>query len=383
VAAEVALALLLLVGATLTIRSLSRLQEVNPGFNPASVLTANILLPRSSYAEPTRRASFFKTLLERVTAMPGVESAGMVSSLPFGGSKSGQDIFYAEGAAPLHPGDRPIAFVRTIDPAYFQTLQVRLIRGSFFTPHDSSGPPVAIVNETLARRLWPNQDPIGRRFGGSKPDAWLKVVGVIADMRNTSLADPPDFEFFIPHERLPGPAMSLVVRTARDPMSLASTLRAAVRELDKDLPLSNVTTLEESISRSTGVRRLSVALLGVFALLALLLAAVGIYGVVSYSVTLRTHEIGLRMALGAAPGRIAGMIVGQAVLLGAAGVAAGIAGSLGLTRLLGSMLYGVSATDPAVFAAASFFLLAISALSAYLPARRASRVDPLVALRHE
>jgi putative ABC transport system permease protein len=384
VVAEVALALLLLIGATLTVRSLARLMDVDPGFKPEGVLTAQLTLPQSSYPEPVRRGNFFKALLERLAAAPGVEAAGMVSHLPFGGGKSGSDVI-TEGSPPPRPGDhRIVAFVRAIDPEYLRTIHVRLLRGRFFTPRDPSGPPVAIINETLARRGWPGQDPLGKRFGaGRRPDAWLTVVGVTADIRNTSLADEPDAEYFVPYAQTPGSSMALVVRTALDPMRLASSIRAAVRELDKDLPISDVAPLAARISRSTEARRFSVALLGVFAMIALLLAAVGIYGVVSYSVTRRTREIGVRMAMGAARGRITGMIVGGALLLGAAGVGIGLTASLALTRLLRSMLFGVSATDPAVFAAAAVFLLAVSALAAYVPARRASRVDPLMALRQD
>jgi putative ABC transport system permease protein len=386
VVAEVALALLLVIGATLTIRSLARLQAVNPGFNPDSVLTADLMLPNSGYSDPARRANFFRSLLDRVAAAPGVKSAGMVSDLPFSGSKSGNDVVI-EGAPAPGSGDRLIAFVRTVDPGYFPTMQVRLLRGRLLTSRDSSGPPVAIINEAMARRCWPNQDPVGRRFApGSESrghGSWFTVVGVIADMRSTSLAEEPDLEYFFPFAMSPEPGMSLAVRTALDPLRLASAIRAAVYELDRNLPVSDVATLANSIAHSTSSRRFSTTLLGIFALLALALASVGIYGVVSYSVTRRTHEIGVRIALGAARGRIAAMVVGRALLLGALGVAIGIAGSLALMRLLRSTLYGVSATDPVIFVAASLFLLAVSALAAYLPARRAARVDPIVALHHE
>jgi putative ABC transport system permease protein len=382
VVTEVALALLLVIGASLTIRSLARLEAVNPGFNPEGIVTADFALPQSGYAEPARRLNFFKALRERVAAVRGVQAVGLVSHLPFRGTKSGNAIV-VEGAPPLAPGDRPVSFSRTIDPDYFKTLQVRLIRGRFFTDHEAGGP-VAIINETMARRCWPNQDPIGKRFGGGGPrDPWISVVGVTADIHNTSLAEEPDLEYYMPYVVRPVPAMALVVRTSLDPSRFSVALRSAVRELDRDLPVSEVATLAAAISRSNSSRRFSVTLLGVFALLALVLASVGIYGVVSYSVTRRTHEIGIRLALGAARNRIAAMVVGRAVLLGAAGVAIGIGGSLALTRLIRSMLYGVSATDPAIFAAAALFLLAVSAVAAWVPARRASRVDPLVALRHE
>ena len=378
---EVALALLLAIGATLMARSLVRLQAVNPGFNPDGVLTASLTLPAESYGTGPKQVNFFRGLIARLETIPGVTAAGMVSHLPFSLSKSGSDVT-VEGAPPRGPGERLIAFTRVIDPKYFPAMQVRLLKGRFFDQRDPSGGPVAIINETLARRCWPNQDPVGKRFsfGGGTLHT---VVGVIADMRETSLADQPDLEAFLPHAQMPGRAMSLVVRTGTDPLRLAPAVRTAIRELDKSLPLVKVGALAENVSHSTQGRRFTVALLGAFAVLALVLATVGIYGVISYSVTRRTHEIGVRMALGAERGRIAGMVVGRAAMLGGAGVALGAAGGLALTRLLRSMLYGVSATDPAVFAGASLFLLTVAALAGYIPARRAARVDPGVALRHE
>jgi predicted permease len=379
---EIALALLLGIGATLTIRSLERLQAVNPGFRAENVLTAEVVLPQASYRDAAKRAGFFKTLVERVAAIPGVRSAGMVSQLPFGASKSGHEVV-VEGAPPPRPGDQLIAFARTVDPDYFRTLETPLVRGRFFTARDTAGQRVAIINQTMERRLFPQQDAIGKRFGYGRADAWFTVIGIIADMRYGSLDADPDLEYYAPHALLANPGMSLVMRTELDPVRLASALRGVVRELDKDLPLSEVGSLADKVGRSTSTRRFSTGLLGGFALLALGLAALGIYGVVSYSVTRRTHEIGLRIALGAAPRRIAAMVVGRALILGAGGVGLGIGGSLALTRLLRSMLYGVSATDPAVFTTVALFLLAVCGLAAYLPARRAARVDPLIALRHE
>ena len=344
------------------------------------MLTASLTLPASNYEQSPRRVAFFKALLERLEATPGVKSASAVSHLPFSYSKSGADVG-VEGVT-LRPGEQLIAFGRSIDPKYFATLQVRLLRGRFFTPMDPAGPPVAIINETLARRCWPAQDPVGRRFrlGGG---TWINVVGVTGDMRQTSLAEEPDAEFDMPYAQNPNPSMALVVRTDSDPLRLASAVRTAVSELDKGLPVSDIAALAQAVSDSNSTRRLSTGLLAVFAGLALLLAAVGIYGVISYSASRRTHEIGVRLALGAERGRIAGMVVGRAMLLGGIGVVAGLACGLVLTRLLGTMLYGVSATDPAAFAGAAAFLLALAALAGYLPARRAARVDPVVALRQE
>jgi len=383
---EVALAVLLVIGAALTMRSLSRLLAVNPGFNPESVLTADIALPDAGYADPSRRAAFYSDLLQRINASPGVIRAGMVSDLPFGGSKSGSDV-RIEGAPPPNAGDRLIAFTRTVDAGFFPTMQARLLRGRFFTAADASGPLVAIINDAMARRCWPGQDALGRHFApgsesGSAP-AWFTVIGVIADMRNTSLADPPDLEYYFPYVRYPQSHMSLAVRTALDPPRLASAIREAVRQLDRELPVSEIGTLTRTIGHSTGERRFSATLLAGFALLALVLATVGIYGVVAYSVTRRTHEIGVRVALGASPRRITAGVVGRALIWGTAGVALGLAAGLLSTRLLRSILFGVSATDPPIFAAAAIFLLAVCAGAAYLPARRAAQIDPMAALHHE
>jgi putative ABC transport system permease protein len=378
---EVALALLLAIGATLTARSLMRLEAVNPGFNPDGVLTASLTLPQEAYPKPTQRVSFYKALLQRLNSAPGVKSASMVSHHPFSYSKSGESVI-VEGAPPPLPGQKPVVFFRKIDPKYFETLQVPLLKGRFFDEHDPRGSPVAIINENMARHCWPGQDPVGRRFGGDDKN-WITVVGVVGDMRQSSLGEPPDMEAYVPHTEIPDAAMAMVVRTNMDPLRLAPTLRSAVNELDKELPLSDIGTLAGSIAHSTREQRFTVALLGAFALLALALAAVGIYGVISYTVTSRTREIGVRMTLGAERRRIIGMVVRRAMLLGCVGVAVGIVTGLALTRFLRSMLFGVSATDPAVFVGVSLVLLAVTALAGYVPARRAARVDPMVALRHE
>jgi putative ABC transport system permease protein len=381
VVTEVALALLLAISAALTARSLIRLQAVDPGFNADGVLTASLTLPEENYAKPEQRVNLFQSLLERLRTMPNVQAAGMVSHLPFSYSKSGGDVTI-EGAPPPRPGEKLIVFGRSIDPEYFRAMKVRLLRGRFFDAHDTGGPPVAIINETMARRCWPNLDPVGKRFGDGR-DHWLTVVGVVADLRQTSLADEPDMESYVPYRQSPEPAMGLVLRTTMDPLRLAPTLRTAVGELDKELPVSEIGSLVGNIAHSTRERRFTVWLLASFALLALVLAAVGIYGVISYSVARRTREIGVRMALGAVRGRILGMVVGRALLLGGAGVVIGIAGALALTHFLRAILYGVTATDPSVFAGVSLFLLVVAALAGYVPARRATRVDPMVALRYE
>ena len=382
VIAEVALALLLAIGAALTARSLVLLQAVNPGFQPAGVLRATITLPVEGYNDAPKRVNFFRTLVERVQSIPGVTAAGLVSHLPFSNSKSASDVVI-EGAPPRRAGEQWIAFDRAADPGYFPAIGVRLIRGRFFDSRDPAGPPVAIVNETMARRCWPGQEPIGKRFSQGPRGALMTVVGVVGDLRQSSLAGEPDLEDYVPHKQAGNATMALVVRTSLDPLRLAPAIRAAVGGLDKDLPLANLGALAEDISHSNRARRFSVALLAAFAGIALALAAVGIYGVISFSVARRAHEIGIRIALGAERGRITAMVVRRAAGLGLAGVAIGAAGALALTRLLRSMLFGISATDPAVFVGASLFLLAVAAVAGYIPARRAARVDPCVALREE
>jgi len=378
---EVALALILAIGATLTVRSLIRLQAVNPGFNPDGVLTASLTLPEAAYAKPGQIINFYKSLLTRLNAMPGIKSAGMATDLPFSNSKSGDSIM-VEGAPPPADGHKPIVMFRRSDPKYFQTLQVPLLKGRFFDERDPAGSPVAIINDSMARRCWPGEDPVGKRFG-TDGKTWITVVGVIADLHETSLDDKPDMEAYFPHAEIPDAAMAVVIRTSMDPLRLAPSLRSAVHELDKELPVSEIGTLAGSIAHSTRERRFTAALVAGFAALALALAAVGIYGLVSYTVAGRTREIGVRMALGAGRSAILAMVLKRALLLAGAGVAIGVAGGLALTRLLRSMLFGVSPTDPAVFAGVSLFLLAVAALAGYLPARRAARVDPLIALRHE
>jgi putative ABC transport system permease protein len=381
VVTEVALALLLAIGAALTARSLMRLQAVDPGFNADGVLTASLTLPEENYSKPETRVNFFQTLLERLRAVPGVKAVSMVSHLPFSYSKSGGDVVI-EGAPPRQAGEKLIVFNRSIDAGYFQAMQVRLLRGRYFNENDPVGSGVAIINETMARRCWPKQDPVGKRFGDGK-DHWLTVVGVVANMRQMSLADEPDMESYVPYRQSPGFTMGLVLRTTMDPLRLAPPLRSAIAKQDKELPVSEIGTIVGNIAHSTRERRLTVAMFAAFALLALALAAVGIYGVIAYSVARRTHEIGIRMALGAEKNDVLRMVVGQGLKLALIGVAIGVIGALALTRFLASLLYGVKPTDPVTFVAVSVILTAVALLACYIPARRAAKVDPMVALRCE
>jgi putative ABC transport system permease protein len=361
-------------------RSLVRLQETRPGFNPEGLLTASITLPASKYPEPAQRVVFYDRLMRRIEAVPGVKAASMTSSLPLSGNNQGVGLII-EGAPPPRPGEVPIFYTRSVDRRYFQAMQIPVKRGRYFTEQDTGAVRVAVINETMAKRYWPDKDPVGKRFGNGRN--WITVIGVAGDLRHTSLAQAPDPEFFEPYSQSPRPEMVLTVRAGTDPLRLAPALRAAVREVDTDLPISRLGIMSDSVSESTASQRFSVVLLTIFAAMALALAAVGIYGVISFSVARRTREIGIRMAMGARASDVLRMVVGQAVFLAMIGVVLGVAGGLALTRVIGSLLYNVSATDPATFIAVSLVLIGVAALASYIPARRAARVEPTVALRWE
>jgi putative ABC transport system permease protein len=380
VVAEVALALLLTMGATLMMHTLLRLQTTSPGFEAEGVLTASITLPMLKYPNPEQRIAFYRTLLDRLAVVPGVQAASMVSLIPFGGSNTGMNLLI-EGQPPPRPEETPIFWRRIIDPAYFRAMRIPLIRGREFSEQDSGSPHVAIINETMARRYWPGADPIGKRFGSA--NNWYNIVGIVGDVKFTSLTKDSDPEFYEPYRQAPSADMVLTMRTASAPLRLASALRQAVHETDPNQPVSRVTTMEQYLSDATGTPRLAAVLLAGFGGTALLLAGVGIYGVISFSVTRRTREIGLRIALGAAARDVKLMVVRQAVILASIGVAIGIGGALALARVVEGMLFGVNARDPITYSWVSGLLIAIASLAAYVPARRAARIAPSVALRCE
>jgi predicted permease len=382
IVAEVCLAVLVTIGASLTCASLARLHSVNLEFRPEGVLTAVLSLPEEAYSDPARRVAFFRSLIERIQTIPGVVSAGLVSHLPFSYSKSGGDV-NPEGSLTRSEGERMIAFHRLADPGYLAAIGARLVRGRLLEARDSALEPVAVINESMARRCWPGREAVGKRFRDGESGPFVTVVGVIADMRQSSLADAPDMETYRPYTASPTTTMALAVRTSADPRTVESAMRVTARDLDKDVPLSKVTSLSKSVRDSTRSRVFSATLFGAFAALALVLASVGIYGVVSYSVARRTREMGIRVALGAVAWRIEALVVGRAVMLACMGVVLGLAAALALTRLLKSMLYGISATDPVAFTGVALVVVAVAALAAYSPARRAGRVDPLDALRSE
>lgn len=382
VVVEVAIALVLTIGATLTMRTLLRLQATSPGFEAENVLTASISLPVPKYPKPEQRVNFYQRLLDRANVMPGVQAASMVSLIPFGGSNTGWNMLI-EGQPAPRPEDTPIFWRRIIDPAYFRVMRIPLVRGREFTSHDAGSPLIAIINETMARRFWPGTDPLGKRFGFRSGRRRLTVVGIVGDVKFTSLTKDADPEFYEPYRQDPIEDMVLTMRTVTDPLRLAPPLRQALLETDPTQPISRVTPMAQYVSDAVAAPRLSALLLAAFGATALVLAAVGIYGVISFSVTRRTREIGVRVALGATGHDVMRIVIGQAVTLASIGVALGIGSALALTSVMQRMLFGVTATDPFAYVAVSVSLLSIAGLAAYVPARRAARINPSDALRCE
>jgi putative ABC transport system permease protein len=383
VVSEVALALMLLVGAGLLIKSLVNLQRVDPGFNPKSALRVDVGLPRTRYPERNQSAAFYKQLLDRVAELPGVQSAGAVSSLPLSGGGTDSD-FGIEGRPPAEPGHPQVAWYSSVTPAYFRAMGTRLQRGREFTDADSSdSSKVVMISETMARRFFPEEDPLGKRlvFGGGKD--LREIVGVISDVKSFGLNLDARPSMYFPHAQNPARGMSLVVRTQGDPQRLAAAIRSQVSELDRDLALSNVMTMEQLVGVSLAEPRFTLLLLGAFAAIAMLLSAIGVYGVVSYSVTQRSHEIGVRMALGAKTSDVLRLVVGQGMRLVLGGVGIGLVAAFALTRVMESLLFGVSATDFPTFALTSLVLAGVALGACFVPARRATKVDPMVALRYE
>jgi putative ABC transport system permease protein len=383
VVAETALALMLLVGAGLLIRSFIQLQRVDPGFNPRNVLTAIVTLPQTVYPGRDQIASFYSQLLERVRALPGVQSAAVVSSLPLAGFDSDAG-FVIEGRPAPEPNQRPVAWISSASSGYFSTMGMRLIAGREFTERDhENAPKVVMISEAAARRHFPKGDVVGKRIGNGRPDGWREIVGVTADVKHFGLNQDARVSMFFPDRQQPSRRMFIILRTAADPLSLSPALRGAVAAMDKDLAVSSISPMEEITAQSIGQERFTLLLLGLFSALALLLATAGIYGVMSYAVAQQTHEIGIRVAIGAQNRDVVRMVITQGMVLVLAGVGIGLASALALTRLIRGLLFNVSSTDPVTFAGVSALLALVALIACYLPAKRAAKVDPMVALRCE
>ena len=390
VVSEVALSLVLLVGAGLMIRSFSRLLAVDPGFKADHVLTAFVSLPVSKYPKREEQTAFFDRLLERLRNVPGVSAAGVVTDIPlYGGSSTGFDV---DGRPEAAPGTRAMTDYRLINSDYFAAMGMKLVKGRAFSRYDiEAAPGVVIINETMAARFFVGEDPIGRRLDLSgDPKDLREIVGVVGDVRNYGVDAEVKPEVYVPFlQSAPGylsgvvSAMTIVVRSAIEPTALAAALREQVQALDKDQPVSEIRTMEWYLADSMVQRRFNMLLLGAFAGLALVLAAVGIYGVIAYTVTQRSHEMGIRIALGARGADILRLVFANAMVTTLVGIAIGLAAAFSLTRLLQSLLYQVSATDPFVFAMIPILLLLVAVIATYIPARRAMNVDPIEALRSE
>jgi len=388
VVAEIALSLVLLLGAGLLMRSFLKLQAVNPGFNPNNVLTMKVSLQGPNYQTAEPIIAFHDQLLAKIKALPGVQSVATRYHLPLAPDDGYANLSFAiEGRLP-DPANRPTAFYNTVSPDYFHTLEIPVLKGRPFDEHDvMKARNVIIINETLARRYFPGEDPTGKRLTlndqNPKEEDWATIVGVVKDTKPRTLASPPVAEMYLPFAQQSGRSMALMIRTTSKPGRLAAAVRREVQALDRNQPVHSVRTLEIVLSAAVATPRFRASLLGVFAVVALMLAMVGIYGVMSYAVTQRTHEIGIRLALGARSSDVLKLVVGQGLALALAGVVIGLGASFALTRVMSKLLFGVSPTDPLTFAVIALLLTGVALAACYVPARRAMKVDPLVALRYE
>jgi len=388
VVAEVAISLVLLIGAGLLINSFLRLRNVDPGFRADNLLTMRIILPKPKYAKFAQRSAFYTELIQRVQSVAGVRSAAVTTNLPLYRQGNSTSISI-EGQPEPPPGQEAIIVTRVISPGYFNTMSIPLLSGRDLTDQDSitARYAVVVISETMARRYWPNEDPVGKRIalGRARSDEdWIQVIGVVKDVRQFELTAEPRPQMYLSYRQagLFEPR-DLVVKTDVEPTSLAATVRKAVWEIDKDQPVSNIQTMEQILGDSIARQRFSMLLLVIFAAVAMILAGVGIYGVMSYSVAQRTREIGIRMALGAQTGAVLKLAVGYGMKLVVIGVVIGLIAAFALTRVMSTLLFGVTATDPATFTLISLLLIAVAALASYIPARRATKVNPIIALRYE
>jgi putative ABC transport system permease protein len=386
VVAQVALALVLLIGSTLMIKSFLRLQAVDPGFKTENLLTLRVTVPAAKYPEDNQVVAFHRQALERLKSLPDVRSVGAVSALPFGGNLGARTSFSIEGRPIPPPGEQLSTDVRVTDENYFQTIGIPVLSGRGFTEQEAKEDRrTIIINETMARQHFPGQNPLGQYLRVQMmPDPQpMEIIGVVADAKYKTLEAPPHPMVYWAHPQLVYSEMTYVMRTNGDPLNLAAAVQREIQAIDKDQPVADVRTMQSWIDELTARSRFGTLLLSIFAALALILAAIGIYGVMSYSVTQRTHELGIRIALGAQTRDVLKLILGRGFILTLVGIALGLAGSFALTRVMSSLLFGVSATDPVTFGGLSFLLTGVALLACYIPTRRAMKVDPMVALRNE
>jgi predicted permease len=385
VVSEVALSLVLLTGAGLMIRSMSRLRDVDPGLDSHNVLTMSLELSRVKYVQPLEQVAFFDQLLQRVRALPGVESAGAIDSLPLGDGGSIQPIA-AEGHPVVAMSEQPEVAVRAIEPGFIHTMRIPVLQGRTFSSADAADrPAVILISESMAKRIWPGENALGKHVTLTfSPEKSREVVGVVGDVKQDGLdVVEPVATLYAPVAQYSTPYLSLVVRTTSPPSTLVSAIANAVHEVDREQPVLDVITMDDVLAGSLSHQRFNMLLLAAFSGLALLLAAIGIYSVLSYSVRRRVREIGVRMALGANRGDVLCMILGQGARLALIGAGIGILAAFGLTRLLASQLFGVTATDPVTFLSVATLIVLVALVACYVPARRATKVDPMVALRYE
>jgi putative ABC transport system permease protein len=378
---ESAIAVVLLIGAGLLIRSLIQLQHTSPGFDAHNVLTMRVDLPRQKYATPDKSANFFEQLESRVGSLPGVESIGFVTELPLSGQPNDMP-FTVAGRPPVTIDQAFDADFRRVNHHYFRTLRIPLLRGRNFTEQEvRQSAKVLVISDLLARQVFPNEDPLGKRLVLAMGDRVFEIIGIVGDIRHRALEAQPAAAMYLPTYETGW--TNVVIRTQGDPASLAAAVRKEVQTIDPDQPVADVKTMEQWVDTSVAAPRYRTALLGLFAVLALVLAATGIYGVMSYSVAQRTHEIGVRMALGARQLDVLKLVVRQGMSRVVIGVGLGLVGAIALTRMMTTLLFGVSAKDPVTFAAVAGLLSVVALVACYIPARRATKVDPLVALRYE
>jgi predicted permease len=396
VGSEFALAFLLMIGAGLMVRTFFALRAIDPGFQPHHVLTAVVSIAGSEEAQPQKRFAFYQQVLHRVAALPGIESVSAINHVPLAGDTWGFP-FAIEGRPPSRPGESPNAVYRVVFPGYFRTMGISLLRGRDISESDSmNAPGVVIVNDRLARRYWPSEDPIGKRITlddtSEKDRTWLTVIGVTQDAKQDEWTAAPRAEMYLPLLQsrfyLQEPSghfeyITLVVRTSGDPAAIANDIKSSIAALDKNVPVSEIETMDQAVDDLNAQPRFELWLLTGFAVLAVLLAALGIYGVMSYSVSRRTHELGVRMALGATHGDVIKLVVRQAMMLALVGSACGLTAAVLLTRMMSGLLYGVRPTDPFTFGGVLLLVSAVALAASYIPARRATRIDPVSALRCE